>query len=77
MEKTDPCDWGDYNAATDNPHTLTGALVGGPNENDLYADVRRDYRANEVTTDYNAGFTGALAGMMVGKCLLIPSFLDR
>ncbi len=42
-------------------HTLYGALVGGPNLSDGYTDSRGDYVANEVATDYNAAFTGALA----------------
>ncbi|GAB4215023.1 MAG: hypothetical protein OHK0022_54410 [Roseiflexaceae bacterium] len=42
-------------------HVLYGALVGGPSSTDAYADSRSDYVQNEVATDYNAGFTGALA----------------
>ena len=43
-------------------HTLVGALVGGPREpNDQFEDDRGDFIANEVATDYNAGFTGVLA----------------
>ena len=45
-------------------HILYGALVGGPSDpNDAYADSRQDFVMNEVATDYNAGFTGALARM--------------
>ncbi|MBF9127466.1 glycoside hydrolase family 9 protein [Plantactinospora sp. S1510] len=43
-------------------HVLYGALVGGPSSpNDAYTDSRADYVMNEVATDYNAGFTSALA----------------
>ncbi len=42
-------------------HLLIGALVGGPASGDSYTDDRTDYVANEVATDYNAGFTSALA----------------
>ncbi len=42
-------------------HLLVGALVGGPGTGDDYEDDRGDYIANEVATDYNAGFTSALA----------------
>ncbi|WP_330849158.1 MULTISPECIES: glycoside hydrolase family 9 protein [unclassified Nonomuraea] len=43
-------------------HTLYGALVGGPPApDDAYTDERDDYVMNEVATDYNAGFTSALA----------------
>jgi len=45
-------------------HILYGALVGGPkSNNDAYTDDRQDFQGNEVATDYNAGFTGALARM--------------
>jgi hypothetical protein len=49
-----------------NHYLLVGALVGGPKSaNDFdYKDDRHDYVANEVATDYNAGFTGALAGLI-------------
>ena len=52
-----------YDSA-DNLHVLTGALVGGPDVNGNYADERWDYTQNEVATDYNAGFSGALAGLI-------------
>ena len=43
-------------------HVLYGALVGGPSApDDAYTDSRGDYVMNEVATDYNAGFTSALA----------------
>ncbi|GGS88331.1 endoglucanase [Planobispora rosea] len=43
-------------------HTLYGALVGGPpSPDDAYTDKRDDFVMNEVATDYNAGFTSALA----------------
>ena len=44
-------------------HILFGALVGGPDSSDSYADKVSDYCMNEVACDYNAGFTGALAKM--------------
>nr|AHL27899.1 cellulase [uncultured bacterium] len=43
-------------------HILYGALVGGPDTpDDQYVDNRSDFVENEVATDYNAGFTSALA----------------
>lgn len=49
---------------TNSRHILYGALVGGPGSpNDAYVDDRSDYVANEVATDYNAGFTSALVRM--------------
>lgn len=44
-------------------HTLYGALVGGPDAEDYHHDETKDYIYNEVTDDYNAGFTGTLAGL--------------
>jgi endoglucanase len=44
-------------------HILYGALVGGPDRNDNYIDDRANFQMNEVATDYNAGFTGAIAKM--------------
>ena len=49
-----------------NNHLLIGALVGGPASADDfdYKDDRHDYIRNEVATDYNAGFTSALAKLI-------------
>jgi endoglucanase len=44
-----------------NRHTLYGALVGGPDQNDSFRDDRRDFVRTEVALDYNAGLTGAIA----------------
>jgi len=42
-------------------HTIYGALVGGPGKDDSYSDDIGNYVNNEIATDYNAGFVGALA----------------
>ncbi|MFC5470741.1 glycoside hydrolase family 9 protein [Cohnella suwonensis] len=56
--------WADSQSVPANHrHVLYGALVGGPNSSDAYTDSISDYTANEVATDYNAGFTGVLAKM--------------
>ncbi|TYK65145.1 glycoside hydrolase family 9 protein [Colwellia echini] len=56
--------WSDSSAVpVQSRHLLVGALVGGPGSGDAYEDDRDDYIANEVATDYNAGFTSALARM--------------
>lgn len=61
-----PCTWDYFNNPGPNPHALYGALVGGPGSSDDYVDSRNDYTKNEVATDYNAGFTGALAAAQLG-----------
>ncbi len=56
--------WADnMNEPANHRHVLYGALVGGPDASDGYADSVSDYNKNEVACDYNAGFTGALAKM--------------
>ncbi|KAK7868028.1 hypothetical protein R5R35_010199 [Gryllus longicercus] len=57
------CDWNTYNGGQSNYHVLYGALVGGPDANDYYNDVRNDYVHNEVACDYNAGFQNVLASL--------------
>jgi len=44
-------------------HILYGALVGGPDSSDGWADNVADYTLNEVSCDYNAGFVGSVARM--------------
>ena len=60
-----PCSWDAFNSPNPNPQELTGALVGGPDNNDNYNDSRDDFVSNEVATDYNAGLQGALAAMVM------------
>ena len=54
----------------DNPITLHGALVGGPDRNDAWEDDRGDFISNEVATDYNAAWQGLLAGL-IQVCYLL------
>lgn len=42
---------------------IKGGLVGGPDQNDHFPDIRNDYQRSEVALDFNAGFTGAAAGL--------------
>ncbi|BCB82564.1 hypothetical protein GCM10022251_79440 [Phytohabitans flavus] len=54
--------WDSMTTPTGTRHVLYGALVGGPSSpDDAYRDERNDYVMNEVATDYNAGFTSAVA----------------
>ena len=58
-----PCGWDQYSTPNSNPQVLYGALVGGPTT-DGYTDERSNFQTNEVAMDFNAGFTGALAGLL-------------
>ena len=54
--------WDSQQVPVETRHVLYGALVGGPSApDDAYTDTRADFVMNEVATDYNAGFTSALA----------------
>ncbi|XP_051124370.1 endoglucanase 3 [Andrographis paniculata] len=44
-----------------NPNILTGAIVGGPNDNDFFPDERTDYSHSEPATYINAAIVGPLA----------------
>ncbi|KAF4354834.1 hypothetical protein F8388_018038, partial [Cannabis sativa] len=44
-----------------NPNVHVGALVGGPNSNDQFNDVRSDYSHLEPSTYINAAFVGSVA----------------
>ena len=46
---------------TQSRHIIYGALVGGPGSGDAYTDDRGNFQSNEIATDYNALFSGALA----------------
>ncbi|XP_072172400.1 LOW QUALITY PROTEIN: endoglucanase 1-like [Diadema setosum] len=57
------CGWDEYYFDGPNPQTLYGALVGGPDQLDNYADNRADNKQNSVACDYNAGFQSAVAAL--------------
>ncbi|KAI8526515.1 hypothetical protein RHMOL_Rhmol12G0002900 [Rhododendron molle] len=50
-----------FYTANPNPNVLTGAVVGGPNQNDGYPDDRKDYSHSEPATYINAAIVGPLA----------------
>lgn len=50
-----------YYSSSPNINILTGAIVGGPNQNDAYPDERTDYSHSEPATYINAAFVGPLA----------------
>jgi hypothetical protein len=53
-----------------NPHMLTGAIVGGPKDDDSFTDFRDEFHYTEVALDYNVGLTMALASLAAAP----PSF---
>ncbi|KAI1316438.1 hypothetical protein EDD11_010001 [Mortierella claussenii] len=53
-------------------YTIYGALVGGPDKNDRFADIRSDWRQNEVALDYNAPFNGLMAYQVMTSNLSPP-----
>lgn len=61
--KPSTCDWGTFHSTLPNAQVLYGALVGGPDSSDDYSDKRSNFVTNEVATDYNAGFQGAVAAL--------------
>ncbi|ORX52671.1 Six-hairpin glycosidase [Hesseltinella vesiculosa] len=42
-------------------HVLYGAVVGGPNKDDVFYDIRDDWQQSEVALDYNAPFISLVA----------------
>lgn len=50
-----------FNSTNPNPNVLVGAVVGGPEKDDIYVDDRAEFRKSEPTTYINAPFVGILA----------------
>jgi endoglucanase len=50
-----------FHTSNPNPNVLTGAVVGGPDENDNFADQRDNYAESEPATYINAPLVGTLA----------------
>ncbi|KAF4527170.1 hypothetical protein B566_EDAN006095 [Ephemera danica] len=63
-DKPARCGWDQLNSPANNPHTLIGAIVGGPDRNDRYTDTRNNWNQNDVGLDYNSGFQSLVAGLM-------------
>lgn len=42
-------------------HVLYGAVIGGPDKDDNFYDIRNDYRQTEVAIDYNAPYQSLMA----------------
>lgn len=50
-----------FHSPNPNPNVATGAIVGGPDQNDNFDDVRSNYQGTEPTTYINAPIVGVLA----------------
>ena len=50
-----------FNNAQPNPNVLVGAIVGGPDRSDNYADQRSNYQLAEPATANTAPLVGVLA----------------
>ncbi|KAA8528040.1 hypothetical protein F0562_035091 [Nyssa sinensis] len=50
-----------FYTANPNPNILTGAIVGGPDQNDAFSDDRTDYSQSEPATYINGAIVGPLA----------------
>ncbi|RZC76485.1 hypothetical protein C5167_000607 [Papaver somniferum] len=50
-----------FETSNPNPNLLIGAVVGGPDMNDQFADARVEFTASEPTTYINAPLTGLFA----------------
>lgn len=62
---TGPCDWNTFNDVNKpNANVIVGAIVGGPDKNDVYVDKRTDYVKTEVAMDYDAPWTGVFAALL-------------
>ncbi|KAI8546119.1 hypothetical protein RHMOL_Rhmol07G0091500 [Rhododendron molle] len=49
------------NSGSPDPNVLVGAVLGGPDDKDRFADDRNNYQQSEPATYINAPFVGALA----------------
>uniref|UniRef100_J3KXQ6 Endoglucanase n=1 Tax=Oryza brachyantha TaxID=4533 RepID=J3KXQ6_ORYBR len=55
-----------YGRQGSNPNLLDGAVVGGPDEHDDFADERNNYQQTEAATYNNAPLMGVLARLAAG-----------
>jgi hypothetical protein len=53
-----------FSSSNPNPNTHVGAIVGGPDPNDNFNDVRSDFSHAEPTTYVNAAFVGSVAALL-------------
>lgn len=56
-----------FNSGNPNPNQATGAIVGGPDQNDNFNDVRSNSQQSEPTTYINAPMVGVFAALATGS----------
>lgn len=59
--------WEYYNSNNPNTNVASGAIIGGPDQNDNLNDVRSNYAQTEPTLYINAPMVGVLAVLATGK----------
>lgn len=59
--------WDYYNTNNPNPNVATGAIIGGPDQNDNLNDVRSNYAQMEPALYINAPMVGVLAVLATGS----------
>lgn len=55
--------WKWFNTNNANPNSITGAMVGGPDQFDKFSDLRDHYNNTEPTMAGNAGLVAALVSL--------------
>lgn len=69
-----------FNRKANDPNLLTGAIVGGPDAYDNFADQRDNYEQTEPATYNNAPLIGVLARLHGGQSeysQLLPGILTQ
>ena len=61
---TAPCGYDVFNRDQPNPNLLTGAMVGGPDQNDQFRDSRDNYIQNEPGQDFVTALLTPLASLV-------------
>ncbi len=61
---TGPCGYDHFDSPDPNPNDLIGAMVGGPDQNDVYRDVRDNYQGGEPALDAITALLTPLASLV-------------
>lgn len=56
-----------FNSARPNANLATGAVLGGPDQNDNFYDARNNFAQTEPTTYINAPIVGVLSELAAGR----------